>query len=135
MRAEFNPDPIEGLYTTNASAPLGVQAGLRQFYEFGLYSHCAYVNATAGICSNVTAATRFTPYDAITGDMAANYSQETDSILMAFTFRNSAYLGEQSKAAYHLILLATICAALALVTSVHFYATQTIVLTALTAVF
>jgi len=118
LRAEFNPDPIEGLYTTNASAPLGVQAGLRQLYEFGLYSHCAYVNATAGICSNITAANRFTPYDAITGDMAANYSQDTNSILTGFTFRNSAYLGEQSKAAYYLILLATICTALALVTGV-----------------
>jgi len=118
LRAAFNPDPIEGLYTTNASAPLGVQAGLRQIYEFGLYSHCAYVNATSGICSNITAANRFTPYDAITSDMASNYSQDTDSILTGFTFRNSSYLGEQSKAAYYLILLATICTVLALVTGV-----------------
>lgn len=118
LEAEFNPDPVVGLYTSNSTAPLGIHAGLRQFYEFGLYSHCAYVNGTAGICSNITAANKFHPYDAIVGDMAANYSQATSAILLGTTFQNSGYLGTQSKAAYYLILLATICTALALVTLV-----------------
>jgi hypothetical protein len=121
LGAAFNPDPIYGLYTSNASAPLGVQAGLRQLYEFGLYSHCAYVNRTVGICSNTTVASKFLPYDAITSDMSTNYTQATDSFLKGTTFHNSNYLGTQSKAAYYLILLGTICTALTLLSSVLFY--------------
>lgn len=118
LAAAFNPDPINGLYTSNASAPIGVQAGLRQIYEFGLYSHCAYINKTAGRCSNTTVANKFLPYDAVTSDMAMNYSQATDIILKGTTFHNSGYLGTQSKAAYYLILLGSICTALALFVSV-----------------
>jgi len=119
LKADFYPDPVDGLYTYNASAPLGVQAGLRQLYEFGLYSHCAYVNATAGTCSNITAARKFLPYEVIVSDMAANYSQDTESILStSLAFRDDSTLGDQSKAAYYLILLATICTALALVSGV-----------------
>jgi hypothetical protein len=118
LGAAFSPDPINDLYTTNASAPLGAQAGLRQFYEFGLYSHCAYVNKTAGICSNTTVASKFLPYDAITSDMVTNYTQATDSFLKGTTFHNSSYLGTESKAAYYLILLGSICTALTLFRSV-----------------
>lgn len=118
LAAAFNPDPINDLYTSNASAPIGVQAGLRQIYEFGLYSHCAYVNKTAGRCSNTTVANKFLPYDAVISDMAMNYSQATDIILKGTTFHNSGYLGTQSKAAYYLILLGSICTALALFTGV-----------------
>lgn len=128
-------DPIEGLYTYNASAPLGVKAGLRQLYEFGLYSHCAYVNATAGVCSDSIVANKFTPYDAIVGDMAANYSRDTNSILTGTTFHNSNYLGEQSNAAYYLILLATICAALSLITLVNLWIAFRSFLTYLSVVF
>jgi len=118
LGAAFNPDPINGLYTSNSSAPLGIQAGLRQIYDFGLYSYCAYVNKSAGTCSNTTVASKFLPYDAITSDMAANYTQATDPILKGTTFHNSGYLGTQSKAAYYLILLGSICTALALFTGV-----------------
>ena len=114
LHTAFNPDPINGLYTYNASAPLGVSAGLRQLYEFGLYSHCAYTNATAGICSNHTVPGKFLPYDVITGDMAANYSQTTNTVLLNTIFHNSGYLGTESKAAYYLILLGTICTFMAL---------------------
>lgn len=118
LRTAFNPDPVDGLYTYNASTPLGVHAGIRQLYEFGLYSHCGYTNATAGICSNHTIPGRFVPYDVITVDMANNYSQITNTVLLNTIFHNSGYLGTESKAAYYLILLGTICAFLALGTYV-----------------
>ncbi|KAF9270569.1 hypothetical protein L218DRAFT_952671 [Marasmius fiardii PR-910] len=104
--------PIEGLYTSNASAPLQAQAGLRQFYRFGLYSHCAFVNETAGICSNTTVAHRFRPFDYITEDMASNYSSSTSALIPDIAFRDSDSLDQSSKAAYYLILLGTIAAAL-----------------------
>jgi len=118
LQVLFTPDPVNGLYTYNASAPLGVNAGLRQLYSFGLYSHCAYVNSTAGTCSNTTVARKFTPYDVVTSDMAFNYSQTTDTVLQNTLFHNSDYLGTESKAAYYVILLGSICAALALFTGV-----------------
>jgi hypothetical protein len=111
-------DPIDGLYTSNSSLPLLESLGLRQFYEFGLYSHCGYVNSTAGICSNKTVGYPFKPYDYFTGDMSANFSIITASVIGGGTFRNSGYLGESTKAAYWLLLLATILAALSFLSGI-----------------
>jgi len=105
-------DPIDGLYTSNSSAPLLEAQGLRQFYNFGLYSHCGYVNATAGICSNKTIGYQYQPYNYLVGDMTANYSIITSSVINGGSFRDSSFLGELTKAAYWLILLGTILAAL-----------------------
>jgi len=117
-------DPISGLYTNNASAPLHQDQGLRNLYLFGLYSYCAYTNETAGSCGNHTAGNQFRPYEALTSDMLANYSTLTDGVFDATfsgsvpAFRNSSYLGSSSRAAYWLILLGTIFAVLALVIGV-----------------
>jgi len=113
-------DPILGLYTSNASTPLQAKAGLRQFYEFGLYSHCGYISNPhmQGICTNRTAGRQFKPYDAIRSDMAANYSRITEALLVDTTFQNSHYLGQTSKAAFWMLFLGSICAALAFVTGI-----------------
>lgn len=120
LAADFFPDVIDGLYTNNASAPLGVQAGLRQLYKFGFYSHCAYIDdATLGICSNRSVAAKFKPYEAILSDMASNYSGYTNTFIPSnSSFRADNSSGSSTQAAYWLILLGTICAALALVTGV-----------------
>jgi len=114
IAAVIFPDPVDGLYTNNASAPLSVQAGLRAEYKWGLYGYCAYVNDTAGLCSNSSAANRFRPYDAITSDMAANYTRISNALFNTTTFTDSAYLGEFSNGAYYLLLLGTIFTAAAL---------------------
>ncbi|KAG6891078.1 hypothetical protein C0995_014167 [Termitomyces sp. Mi166 len=106
-------DPFNSIYATNASAPLGVQAGLRYFYNFGLYSHCAYLNDSQGICGNMTVGRQYRPYDAITSDMAANYSRITQALVQGTTFMDSSYLGNATKAAYWMLLLGTVCALLA----------------------
>jgi len=104
-------DPIEGLNTTNATAPLQQGLGLRQYYEFGLYSYCGYINSTAGTCGNHTAAAPFHPFQAITNDLATNYSVITTVVLANTTLIDSKYLGQSSSAAYYLILLGTILSA------------------------
>jgi hypothetical protein len=101
-------DPIFGLYTSNSSAPLLQQDGLRNFYDFGLYSHCGYVNATAGICSNKTVGYQYKPYNYLLADMSPNYTIITQSIIDGGSFVDSTYLGESTKAAYWLALLGTI---------------------------
>jgi len=111
-------DPILGLYTGNASAPLNVHAGLRQLYKFGLYSHCAYVNTTAGLCTNTTAAYQFRPYTVITNDMLSNYSGYTSAIIPNATFADSSSLGKSSRSAYYLLLLGSILATISLATFV-----------------
>ncbi|KAJ7456589.1 actin cortical patch SUR7/pH-response regulator pali [Mycena latifolia] len=111
-------DPIDALYTNNSSAPLGFGAGLRQFYLFGLYSHCGYVNDSAGTCTNHTVQNQFKPYAALTSDMLPNYTIITNSILGGTAFVDSDSLGNTSRAAYWMLLLGTICAALALLTGV-----------------
>lgn len=111
-------DPIQGLYTDNASLPLGQGLGLRQEYKFGLYSYCAYVTGSAGSCSNHTVASRFEPYNAVTADMLLNYSQYSNYIFVDTTFKNSSYLGYNSHVAYYFLLLGTLFAFLSLLTGV-----------------
>lgn len=112
-------DPVFGLYTDNASAPLQAGAGLRQTYKFGIYSHCAYVNGTAGRCGNQTIGEQFKPYDAITTDMSGNWSIFSQSFIPdSSTFRNSSFLGHNSKAAYWMLLLGMLCGAAAFITYV-----------------
>jgi len=109
-------DPVQGLYTSSPTAPLQQQAGLRQTYEFGIYSYCAYVNPGQGICSNTTAGFPWQPFNLILADMGANYSGLTQNFINnTLTFTNSHYLGQFSHSAYYVLLLGTICAALALV--------------------
>ncbi|KAN0100857.1 Actin cortical patch SUR7/pH-response regulator PalI [Tylopilus felleus] len=111
-------DPIQGLYTFNSSSPLGQGAGIRQQYEFGLYSYCAYVNSSAGQCSGHTIAARFQPYTTITSDMLQNYSQYTASIFVNSTLINSSYLGTNTHVAYYFLLFGTIFTALSLFTGI-----------------
>lgn len=110
-------DPIQGLYASNASLPLGQRNGLRQEYRFGLYSYCAYTNGS-GSCSGHSAASRFQPYNATTSDMLLNYSQFSDYIFVGTTFKDSSYLGFNSHAAYYFLLLGTILASLSLLVGV-----------------
>ena len=118
IAAAIAPDPTDGLYTNNASTPLEQHLGLRQEYKFGLYGHCAYVNDTAGLCSNTSAGNRFQPFNAIVGDMQPNFTSISTVLLANSTFTDSDYLGNFSNGAYYLLLIGTICAALALITSV-----------------
>jgi len=118
LAASFAPDPIQNLYTNNATAPLGDGAGLRQLYKFGLYNYCAFVLDGQGTCTNHTIANRFHPYIALTADMSANYSFYTDNIILNTTFRDSNYLGKESHSAYYLLLLGAVCAAISLLTGV-----------------
>ncbi|KAG1783624.1 hypothetical protein EV702DRAFT_1054667 [Suillus placidus] len=111
-------DPVQGLYTTNYTSPLGQQNGLRQIYEFGLYSYCAYVNSSAGTCTNHTIADKFEPFIAITSDMLYNYTQYCDTMFVNTTFINSSYLAYNSRVAYYFILIGTIFATIALFTGV-----------------
>ncbi|KLO19977.1 hypothetical protein SCHPADRAFT_898047 [Schizopora paradoxa] len=112
-------DPVQGLYTSNASAPTGQEAGLRQLYQFGLYSYCAYIDHSQGTCTNTSAAFQLQPFKAVLSDMPANYSGLTQGFVPdTLTLTNDHYLGEFSKAAYYLLLIGTICAFLAMVIGV-----------------
>ncbi|THH11780.1 hypothetical protein EW145_g439 [Phellinidium pouzarii] len=109
-------DPVQGLYATNASTSIGEGTGLRQIYQFGLYSYCAYIDKVQGSCSNSSAAFQLDPYEVVLADMFSNYSSLTKGFIPTnLTFTNSHYLSEFSNAAYYLLLLGSICAALAMI--------------------
>ncbi|KAI5123705.1 hypothetical protein M0805_000301 [Coniferiporia weirii] len=109
-------DPVQGLYAPNASTSIGEGAGLRELYQFGLYSYCAYVDTVQGVCSNSSAAFPLEPYSVILADMPFRYSNLTQAFIPdGLTFTNSHYLSEFSRAAYYLLLLGSICAALAMI--------------------
>jgi len=111
-------NPVDALYTNNGSAPLQAKAGVRQTYEFGLYSYCAFVQDGTGICGNHTIGEQFRPFDTITADMLSNYSVLSAAFIQNPTFRDSKYLGQLSETSYWMFLLGTICAALTVLTSV-----------------
>lgn len=121
LAAATAPDPLPGLYTDNASTPLGEHLGLRNLYNFGLYSYCAYVNETHGTCSHSTTANKLRPYDAFLGDIPVNYTSLTNAFVPSTTFVDSQYLGEFSRGAYYLLLLGSVATALALFTFVKFF--------------
>lgn len=108
-------DPITGLYTSNASAPLEAQAGIRQEYKFGLYSYCGYLNNTAGTCTNTVMADKYQPYNALLADMSLNYSALTIFIINGTSSFESQSIGSHTRSATYLILIGTICAFLAFV--------------------
>lgn len=93
---------------------------MRQAYTFGLYSHCAYVNETAGLCTDNTIGYQFRPYTAITDDMLSNYSDYTNTILRNTTFANSSSLARSSRIACYLLFLGPILSFISLVMFVWF---------------
>lgn len=105
---------MQGLYTDNASTPLAQHLGLRNFYDFGLYRYCAYVNDSHGTCSPHVTAKKLQPYEAITDDMPDQYTIITNALIPSTTFTDSQYLGEFSRAAYYLLLLGSVATGLAL---------------------
>ncbi|PPR00255.1 hypothetical protein CVT24_005003 [Panaeolus cyanescens] len=114
------PDTFD-IYSNNASTPLQAENGIRKFYDFGLYSYCAYIDEKAGSCGNQTIGERFKPYDVIAADARPDIKIFVTIISTApksqgDTFFDSRYLGQSSKAAYWMILIGTICAMLALIT-------------------
>ena len=131
-------NPVSALYTSNPDTPLGAKAGLRQYYEFGIYSYCGFVSASssaanvtsnssswvsssltpnpsigpgAGICSGSTFDRPFTPYYYITSDMLPNYSILSNSYIPETTLRDSAYLSIVGRMARWTLLLGTIACA------------------------
>ena len=123
-------DPVQGLYNFTPTTPLQQHAGLRQLYNFGLYSNCAYVNATQGTCSNGTVANALQPYTVILADMPVNYTDLTMGFIPdTITFTNSNYLSNFSQGAYYLLLLGSICAALSLLVYVFLANMRTILIT------
>jgi len=111
-------DPITGLYASNASAPLKSGAGIRQWYKFGLYSYCGYLNNTAGTCTNTTVANKYQPYNALIADMSLNYSALTNFIINGTSSFENQSMASHTHSAYYLILIGTICTFLALVIGV-----------------
>ncbi|PAV22258.1 SUR7 family [Pyrrhoderma noxium] len=111
-------DPSDGLYASNTSIPLGQASGLRESYAFGLYSYCGYVNSSLGSCSNSTTALQVQPYQVMLDDMNGRFTSLTRNFIPDLSFTNSHYTGQFTRAAYYLLLMGSIFAALAMITGI-----------------
>jgi len=109
-------DPTPNLYNTSQASPMGEGFGLRQSYEWGLYSVCGYVSPVRGNCSKSEFGNRFTPFDVILHDTPDLYLVQTVFLLPAnSTFVSSTYLSSFSNGAGYLIMLGTVAAMIAFV--------------------
>ena len=81
---------------------------------FGFYSHCAYVNKTAGLCTSTTSTYQFQPYTVIANDTLSNHSGYTEAVTSGTTFTNSSWLGRSSLAAQYLLLLGCVLSTISL---------------------
>ncbi|PPQ99578.1 hypothetical protein CVT24_005366 [Panaeolus cyanescens] len=113
------------VYATNGSLPLQANAGIRQIYHFGLYRYCAYVDSdSSGLCGNHTTGYKLNPFTVIAADAPPLVLPLTLPIpsvkeaAAAGAFFDDRYLGQSTKAAYWMILIATVCTVLALATGV-----------------
>lgn len=111
-------DPVDGLYTTNATIPLQQKSGLRQLYAWGLYSYCAYTTADQGICSKTTIGHRVLPFDTMLSDVPVKFQAVANFIISPSPFTNSGFLGSLSRGGYYLCLIGTILTALAMLSGI-----------------
>lgn len=120
LEAVIRPDPVYGLYDNlNASAPLAAGLGLRQYYQFGLYSYCATTAYNGSLCVKEKIAAGFTPYTALISDMLPNHSILTTAMLTQLQpptkfYYNADSMNQLSNVGYYMLLLGTVCAAVAL---------------------
>jgi len=111
-------DPVDGLYTQNATAPLQQEAGLRQLYAWGFYSYCAYTAPDQGICSNTTIGHKVLPFETMLADVPFRYQTETEFIVPSSTFKDGGFLGSLSRGGYYLCLVGTVLTALSMIIGV-----------------
>jgi hypothetical protein len=62
----------DGLYMTNATAPLGRNTGLRQEYRWGMLNSCAYTK-DGGTCNSTRFPVEFQPLKTILSDTPRKY--------------------------------------------------------------
>jgi len=111
-------DPVDGLYASNATAPLQKGAGLRQLYAWGFYSYCAYTAPEQGICSNTTIGHKVLPFDTMLADVPAMFQAETKFIIHPSSFTDGGFLGSLSRGGYYLCLIGTVLTALSMFTGI-----------------
>jgi len=104
---------IYGQSSSNAA-----NAGLRQYYEWGLWTYCAKSGSSGGApdyCDGTSWAHEFRPVPAILYDVPANAQTEVANRLPGGVFTSDSYLGRFSKAAFYLLIIGTILGGLALI--------------------
>lgn len=108
------------LYMTNASSPLGKSTGLRQFYRWGFFDSCAYIDGDNGLCNSTSFAHEYQPYATIRSDIPVKFAATTDKIIpdSASGFTSNGYNGTLSKAAFWLIFVGACAAGVALIVGV-----------------
>lgn len=105
---------VSNLYASSASSPVGQGNGLKQDYQWGLYSYCAgQESGSQRACSERSFGFEFVPVEAILADAPQDARQPIRELLPEGTFSNSKYLGDYSKPAMYLIFIGSCLAALA----------------------
>ncbi|TFK30744.1 hypothetical protein FA15DRAFT_662782 [Coprinopsis marcescibilis] len=113
---------FSNVYARDSAAPLGEHLGLRHNYYYGLYSYCGYLTrdeTSEGQCTQHVMGYRYQPLSTMLADLPRNLSSLSESFIPQITpFTDTDYSGQSTKAAYWMVLLGTVCAALAFATGI-----------------
>jgi len=117
LRANANGATIDNIYASNQAAPELQGNGIKNEYQWGLYTFCAG-QGTSGprSCADSSIGFRFEPAQVLGQDIGSNYNSTLTSLIGDQTFTDSSYLGRYSHAASYIILIGTILAGLAFLT-------------------
>lgn len=97
---------VSDLYAANQAAPEGTGAGIKNSYQWGLYSYCAGAKSGSDrACSDRHFGFEFLPLNAILSDAPESDRAAIQNFLPNGTFRNSNYLGDYSRPAMYLIFI------------------------------
>lgn len=105
---------IGNLYASSQSSPVGQGNGIKNDYQWGLYSYCGgQESGSERACTQRQFGFEFLPVDAILSDAPQDARQEIQNFLPQGTFRDSGYLGDYSKPAMYLIFIGSCLAFIA----------------------
>ncbi|CBQ67764.1 conserved hypothetical protein [Sporisorium reilianum SRZ2] len=97
---------VNNLYAQSQSSPVGVGNGLKNDYQWGLYSYCGgEESGSSRACTERSFGFEFRPVAAILADAPQDARQQIQNFLPQSTFADSNYLGDYSKPAMYLIFI------------------------------
>ncbi|KAH8919740.1 hypothetical protein BT69DRAFT_1266317 [Atractiella rhizophila] len=111
---------LTALYARDGTVPTGNAIGIGSRYEWGLWSHCTYINASLPLsdraeCSSTSFGATFKPYPILLSDVPPQYTESVAAVIPKSTFTSTGYLERLSQAAFYFLFIGALFSGIALI--------------------